>query len=370
MTCSDPWRRCAEEMGLLDRLRRRSGASRGIRQASVILEVTTRCNLRCRYCYNVWNGRDYPRGELDTPSMRRLVSRICGQTGCDLLTFTGGEPLLRGDLEELVRHARKEGVGVNLITNGILLEPARTAALVDAGVGLFETPLLGSERRLAMDLHGDDALSATQEAILLIREAGGEVVTAFVATALNIHQALDAAEISFALGAAGMMFNRFNPGGRGCRDADALMPPPDALAVALEALNGFSEDTGFPVSCSIPIHPCILDVSPYRNLSFGFCAAATPRAYYTVDPMGNLRMCNHSPGILGDLNSEDFAVLTAQDRIAPFIDPVPEDCIGCARLSDCRCGCRAGAESCYGTLSLPDPYLRRFGTGPIMEDSP
>ncbi|MFH1529374.1 MAG: radical SAM protein [Pseudomonadota bacterium] len=356
-------------MGLFGRLRRRRVGPPPNRQSSVILEVTTRCNLRCRYCYNVWNGRAYPREELDTASMRRLITRICAQTGCDLLTFTGGEPLLREDLEDLVAHTRKAGVGVNLITNGALIDAPRAVALVEAGVGLFETPLLGSERRLAMDLHGDDALAATQEAILLIREAGGEVVTAFVATARNIAQALDAAEISFALGAAGMMFNRFNPGGRGCREADALMPPPDTLAEALAALDRFVEETGFPVSCSIPIHPCILDVRPFGNLSFGSCAAATPRAYYTVDPMGRLRMCNHSPGILGDLMEEDFSVLTAPSKVGPFIDPVPDDCVGCLRLSECRCGCRAGAESCYGTVSLPDPYLRRFGTGPILEES-
>lgn len=338
------------------------------RQASVILEVTTRCNLSCQYCYNVWNDRSYPRDALGTAGMQALISRICEQTGCDLLTLTGGEPLLREDLPALVAHARSRGVGVNLITNGTLLDASRAAALVEAGVGLFETPLLGSERRLAMELHGDDALCATQEAILLIREAGGAVVTAFVATAKNIGQALDAAEISFALGAAGMMFNRFNPGGRGCREADALMPPPDALARALGRLDRFSGETGFPVSCSIPIHPCILDTSPYGHLSFGFCAAATPRAYYTVDPMGRLRMCNHSPGILGDLLTDSFEALTAPDRVAPFVDPVPQDCAGCLRLADCRCGCRAGAESCYGTVALPDPYLRRFGTGPIKEE--
>ncbi len=354
---------------LLGTLRRRKPGAPRPRQASVILEVTTRCNLTCQYCYNVWNGRSYPRGELETAEMCALIRRVCAETGCDLLTLTGGEPLLRDDLPVLVGEARARDVRVNLITNGTLLDAAGAAALVAAGVGLFETPLLGSDRRLALDLHGGDALSATQEAILLIREAGGAVVTAFVATARNIDQALDAAEISFALGAAGMMFNRFNPGGRGCREADALMPAPDALREALARLDRFSAESGFPVSCSIPIHPCILDTGPYGHLSFGFCAAATPRAYYTVDPLGNLRMCNHSPGILGNIRTESFAALTAPARVAPFVDPVPRDCEGCLRLAECRCGCRAGAESCYGTVELPDPYLRRFGSGPIKEES-
>jgi radical SAM protein with 4Fe4S-binding SPASM domain len=362
-------------------------------QRSVIYEVTTRCNLACRYCYNVWNETDYARDELDTTGALRLVERIREQTGCMLLTFTGGEPLLRTDLELLVRHARLLGMSCNLITNGTLLTPERARSLVEAGIGLFETPLLGSDGIVVAGLHGtrpptvlpatidhslpraesrgpstiasvpdgSHVLSRTQSAILDITQAGGEVVTAFVATRANIDQALDAARLSFALGAAGMMFNRFNPGGRGGTNRADLLPAPDQLARALGDLDRFAADEGFPVSCSIPIPPCVLDTTPYSHLSFGYCAAATDRAYYTVDPAGRLRMCNHSPSVLGSLLDESFEDLTARSRTAFFLDPVPEFCKGCPHLATCRCCCRAAAESCLGDLTRLDPFVEAHG---------
>ena len=47
--------------------------------------------------------------------------------------------------------------------------------------------------------------------------------------------------------------------------------------------------------------PCLFDHARYGHLSFGFCAAGTERAYYTLDPLGNLRPCNQSPLILGNM---------------------------------------------------------------------
>ncbi len=326
-------------------------------QRSVIYEVTTRCNLRCRYCYNVWNEQDYPRDELDTDGALRLIERIHAQTGCQLLTLTGGEPLLRPDLERLVRHARSLGMACNLITNGTLMTEASARTLVEAGIGLFETPLLGSDGGVVSGLHGSDVLARTQSSILDLTRSGGTVVTAFVATRLNIDQALDAARLSFALGASGMMFNRFNPGGRGGTNLEDLLPAPQQLARALSVLDRFTEEEGFPISVSIPIPPCVLDTSPYSNLSFGYCAAATDRAYYTVDPAGRLRMCNHSPSILGSLLDETFAALTTPERTAFFLDPVPGFCSGCPHLAECRCCCRAAAESCLGDPSRLDPFV-------------
>jgi hypothetical protein len=80
-----------------------------------------------------------------------------------------------------------------------------------------------------------------------------------------------------------------------------------ALAVADAAAAEFD----FPISCSIPIQPCLVDTSAYPHLGFGFCAASTDRAYYTLDPLGNLRLCHHTPAILGNLLEEPFADLIA-----------------------------------------------------------
>lgn len=127
------------------------------------------------------------------------------------------------------------------------------------------------------------------------------------------------------------------------------------LAAADEAAG----DLGIPIACSIPIQPCLVDTSRFRRLTFGFCAAGTPRAYYTLDPLGNLRPCNHTSTILGNLLEEPFADLTGPERLAAFVDATPPFCAPCLLRATCQGGCKAAAQACYGSLTAEEPFLAR-----------
>ena len=106
---------------------------------SLLYEVTPRCNLKCLHCYNVWkNDVDYQTNELPTQEALVLIKKAIKQSRCQQFNFTGGEPTLRDDLEQLVASAASRCRHVTLITNGTLLDEERVKALVDAGVSLFE----------------------------------------------------------------------------------------------------------------------------------------------------------------------------------------------------------------------------------------
>jgi radical SAM protein with 4Fe4S-binding SPASM domain len=94
-------------------------------------------------------------------------------------------------------------------------------------------------------------------------------------------------------------------------------------------------------------------------LNFGSCAAGTDRAYYTIDPLGNVRPCNHTPTILGNLFQESFAELIAPERLAPFVLARPPFCDPCALRDVCQGGCKAAAQVCYGSLDAEEPFLHR-----------
>jgi cyclic pyranopterin phosphate synthase len=103
------------------------------------ISVTDRCNFRCVYCMprDVF-GRDYtflPRAELLTFEEIERLARIFAARGVEKIRLTGGEPLLRRDLDTLVAMlARIPGLDLTLTTNGVLL-PAKARALADAGLG-------------------------------------------------------------------------------------------------------------------------------------------------------------------------------------------------------------------------------------------
>ncbi|HEU5268379.1 MAG TPA: radical SAM protein, partial [Jatrophihabitans sp.] len=76
--------------------------------------ITDGCNLRCPYCY-ASSEKCLP-GELNTAESMDLVSQIA-ELGTQTLVFTGGEPMLRKDLFQIVEHARSCGLRTNIITN-------------------------------------------------------------------------------------------------------------------------------------------------------------------------------------------------------------------------------------------------------------
>ena len=99
-------------------------------------------------------------------------------------------------------------------------------------------------------------------------------------------------------------------------------------------------------------------MAAFPRLGFGFCAAGTARAYYTLDPTGNLRPCNHTTTILGNLFAEPFADLIAPGRLADFCQAKPDFCQPCSRRETCQGGCKAAAQVYFGSLFAEEPFLR------------
>jgi radical SAM protein with 4Fe4S-binding SPASM domain len=329
------------------------------RLQSLIFEVTQRCNHACLHCYNVWQeGGTYPRGELDTARTLDLLAKALDETNCRHVTLTGGEPLLRPDLPLILEFLQQRRVQVTVISNGRLLDESTADRLIQHGVGLFELPLLSHTRAVHDELSGTQgAWEAVLAALANIRLQRGQVVAAFVATRKNIEHLHETIRLAFAFGVRGIMLNRFNPGGRGREHLAELLPSIEQVKQALATAEAASVEYNLPISCSIPIQPCLIDISHFPHLGFGFCGAGSERAYYTLDPLGNLRPCNHTDIILGNLFKASFADLIASQKMQAFTHAFPPFCAGCTRRAECQGGCKASAQVCYGSLTAQEPFL-------------
>jgi len=132
------------------------------------------------------------------------------------------------------------------------------------------------------------------------------------------------------------------------------------LRAALDLAQELAGQHEIPISCSIAMPPCLFDTRRWPKLSFGFCAAGTERAYYTLDPLGNVRPCNHSPTILGNIRQTTFAEMAAGEKMRAFMAARPAFCGGCRYELQCQGGCKAAAEACFGSASERDPFLAAF----------
>ena len=129
----------------------------------VLLEVTGRCNLRCRFCFA--NG-----GEGADPSLAKLASslRALAVPGRTLVQLSGGEPTMRDDLPEVVAAAREAGCKhVQLNTNGIRLaaEPSYVESLAKAGLSFVFMQFDSTDDAVYESLRGRPLLAAKREAI-------------------------------------------------------------------------------------------------------------------------------------------------------------------------------------------------------------
>ncbi|MDH3498185.1 MAG: radical SAM protein, partial [Gemmatimonadota bacterium] len=100
----------------------------------VAWNLTRRCNLECAHCYIAAGPAESAADELSTAEVLRIADEILALNPAPLFILSGGEPLLRDDLETVAAHATQRGATVVVGTNGTLLTDERIGRLKDAGV--------------------------------------------------------------------------------------------------------------------------------------------------------------------------------------------------------------------------------------------
>ena len=100
----------------------------------IAINLTYRCNLKCSHCYMDADALEGgSEDELTTEEVKKLLNEIAGRSNETMVVLTGGEPLLRRDLEELVSHGHQLGLSMVVGTNGVLLHELRVQSLKSAG---------------------------------------------------------------------------------------------------------------------------------------------------------------------------------------------------------------------------------------------
>jgi pyrroloquinoline quinone biosynthesis protein E len=333
----------------------------------VVVEVTEACPHACLHCYNYWREDRAPVLSWDT--LRRddilsLIRKVKRDAPLRNVAVSGGEPLMRSDLAGICMDLVNEGLGVVVITSGVLLTPAR-AARFPAGT-TFEITLFGADAALHDRIAGrSGAFHRVLAGAAAALENDCHIVASVVLTRLNADHARDALQLGIALGANAFLLNRMNLSRVTLAHADRLAPTPDQLRRALAAAEAVAVEYEAAISVSVPIPPCVVDPAPYPHLHFGFCPRGGPQAYYTISHNGLLRPCNHSSRVLGDLREKPFQELVNSRQAAAFWAPVPDQCRTCAHpLRDvCRGGCPAASDECYGTRERPDPLVQMSASG-------
>jgi len=326
-------------------------------------ELTAACDHRCAHCYNVWGASpDDPgaysvRDQLRSSALRDLMTKAITQSGCTHVTITGGEPLLAAGALDLIAHACSLVPSVHLITNGSHVPPATAERLAALGVRSVQLTLLAGHRALHDELKGAVCFDDTVRAAVELVQAGVPVQCCYVAMTPNAGQLPRVMELCYVLGIRTLSYNRMSPTGGAVHHVERLMPDIETIEADLEAADRLGAAYGIDVGTAMPIPPCLVRMERYPHVSFGHCSTGSESPNLVVDVRGNVRSCNLSTGVLGNLVDQDWDEIMASDYPTRFVNAVPAMCRGCAYERSCQGGCKESAFATFGDHAHPEPLL-------------
>ncbi|MGA2431564.1 MAG: pyrroloquinoline quinone biosynthesis protein PqqE, partial [Candidatus Acidiferrum sp.] len=202
---------------------------------ALIAELTHRCPLHCVYCSNPVELTNRAE-ELPTEIWSRVFQEAA-QLGVLQADFTGGEPLARTDILELIGAARTAGLYVNLITSGIPMDEARLAKLIEAGLDHLQISFQGAREDTAQEISGTKSHAQKLRVLDWLKKVRVAVTLNFVIHRRNIDQIEEMLEIAESSSATRIEFANVQYYGWAFANRESLLPTRAQLDRSLEVIK-------------------------------------------------------------------------------------------------------------------------------------
>jgi len=199
----------------------------------VVYNCTQRCNLRCLHCYSgSVTQQHYP--ELTTSQARKMLSQLV-EVNCPVVLFSGGEPLLRKDIFELLTEAKRCGMRTVLSTNGTLIDTGVANKLIKAGVDYVGISIDGAERFHDQFRQVNGCFKAALTGIANCKKAGIKTGLRFTITKANTEQVPLAFDIATSTGVRRLCFYHLIRTGR-AKQLNNQTPTPEQTRNVLDVI--------------------------------------------------------------------------------------------------------------------------------------
>ncbi|MCA8879409.1 MAG: pyrroloquinoline quinone biosynthesis protein PqqE [Rhodobacteraceae bacterium] len=330
-----------------------AGRTHGL-PVAVLAELTHRCPLQCPYCSNPLE-LDRPKDELSTAEWQRVLGEMA-DLGVLQVHFSGGEPVVRRDLGDLVRRASEVGLYSNLITSAVGLTRDRVFALADAGLAHVQISFQASDAALANRIGGYRHGHAQKHlAAGWVREAGLALTVNAVMHRQNLHELPQIVDMAVTLGAQRLEVANVQYYGWALKNRAALMPTRAQVAecdrVVEEARERFRG--------VLTIDYVTPDYYADRPKT---CMGGWGRQVFNISPSGKVLPCHAAETITGlHFDSVRDHSLGWIWEHSPALnryrgtDWMPAPCRSCAHKDEDFGGCRCQAFALTGDAAATDP---------------
>ncbi|HUG39771.1 MAG TPA: radical SAM protein [Longimicrobiales bacterium] len=323
----------------------------------VAWNLTQRCNLACAHCYIAagdWHGSAR---DLTTDECRRIADEILAINPAPMFVLSGGEPLLRPDLEAIAEHGAGRGATVVVGTNGTLLTKDRIRSLADAGVRGFAVSIDSLDPSYHDRFrHGDGALEQTLEAVDRLGAARLDFIVQTTVTRGNRHDL--PAIAAWAAERRAVAFNVYFLVATGRGEGMPGLTPAEneevlAELVALEVVH--RGRMMVRSKCMPQLMRHVAERAPGSPLLNYETRCPCGLHYCRITPEGKLTPCPYTPVVAGDLRTQRFEeVWWGSPVFRTLRDGEPGGKCGRCEYRQLCGGCRARAHAMTGDLMAED----------------
>jgi pyrroloquinoline quinone biosynthesis protein E len=320
---------------------------------TLLAELTHRCPLHCPYCSN---PLDLIRAEseLATEDWKRVFTEA-RQLGVLQLGLSGGEPLLRKDLEELAAHARSEGLYSTLVTSGLGLTRARAERLKAGGLEHIQISIQDSDPEVAERIAGVKSVKHKQAAASIVRELGFAFTINVVLHRANLDRLESIIDLAADLGADRVELANTQYYGWGLQNRAGLMPTREQVERSREVAERAIQRYRGRMQITYVL-PDYYEATPKA------CYGGWGKLYLVVTPNGMVLPCHGASQIttleFDDVRSHSLGwIWRESSAFTAFRGDawMKEPCRSCARKEVDFGGCRCQAFALTGDAANTDP---------------
>jgi pyrroloquinoline quinone biosynthesis protein E len=322
------------------------------RPYTLVAELTYRCPLRCPYCSNPTDFVEHP-DRLAADDWSRVVTEA-EELGVLQVNLTGGEPLLRDDLEAIVASAARADLYVNLITSGVPLVRARLGELARAGLDAVQVSIQDSHAEGSDKVAGRASFAEKLDVARWVKELALPLTLNFVLHRENIDRVAELVTLAETLGADRLELANTQYLGFALSNRNALLPSKEQLDRARRIALAAKERLAGKME--------VLFVLPDYYSDFPkACMSGWGRRYIVVSPDGLALPC-HLAHTLPGLPKESVLERSLESiwngplfRAFRGDDWMSEPCRSCERRTIDFGGCRCQAFHLTGNPAATDP---------------
>lgn len=330
----------------------------------VHIETTYACNQQCKFCYNPNRN-----SRIDPAVIDQIVARVHASK-IPHVYLIGGEPSLLGTvrLNQYIELLSTQS-SVTIVTNGQAYLKDLSTKLACIGV-----PLHGMESTHDYLTNKTGSFKQTTSSIVKYVERGFDVRCIPVLTAQNFDQMYDLIHLAKDMGMESVFVDRYEDGGLGSQSPTYMKPSTEQFKLALGQMIQARDDFNIPVGWGTAI-PFCLDNRLIAEQMTADCGAGI--TFAAINPNGNVRTCNQSERVYGNILTEDFETIWSNPELSEFrgLGWIEKPCVDCDVLTECLCGCKVDANSAQTysvdyavrgneTLTIASSANQRMGTTP------